>query len=549
MRIFSNKSVFALLAVLTAGASAQLVNSTILAILNTTQLSPATKFVELLTSKPEYQPLLDLLSQPGNHTLFVPSDEVWEQIEQQQQQQQEESSTDADNDTNTDKNSPDVNVKINHAVTMAGKRVVRTPFRKLQEGNGESDNSTAEEEPNPFTQGPLANFTVEDVIRYHILNGTYLLSDLVENTTVISTLVTNDTLAINGSPLPLLVIRNITEPSSSTTDNGTSTGGAGPVPSTSSTAEPTSSQEESPTSTSSSSQEETSSITQEPTSSEEPSLTIESSYVASTTGEESQPTAAQESNSGFSWYPNAGSIRLLKAAIVDAKEQENQPTVNYTAGNGLHFANVTLFDIVASNGVIHVIDNVLVPPAKAFETIQNVSDISSYDAFLKKAWSFSQQLDNAPNVTIFAPSNDALSDVNIDSMDNDTLTQFVANYIVQGDVIYSTNVTNTTVFNSTDESTHDQDQPSSSSQFLHLRQFDDGNQEQQQQENQGFNVTTVAGHVLNLKAINQTAFSANGSQVIQANILTQNGVIHVIDHVFNPDQSNDQSTDAEPTAQ
>ena len=70
------------------GTSAQLMNSNILQILNTTQLSPATKFVNLLQSSNEYRPILELLASPGNHTIFVPSDKVWDELQQQQQQQQ-----------------------------------------------------------------------------------------------------------------------------------------------------------------------------------------------------------------------------------------------------------------------------------------------------------------------------------------------------------------------------------------------------------------------------------------------------------------------------
>jgi uncharacterized surface protein with fasciclin (FAS1) repeats len=53
-------------------------NNTILQMLNDTSNSPALKFVEFLHSSPEYQPIIDILSDPlSNVTLFVPSDQVY----------------------------------------------------------------------------------------------------------------------------------------------------------------------------------------------------------------------------------------------------------------------------------------------------------------------------------------------------------------------------------------------------------------------------------------------------------------------------------------
>lgn len=67
---------------------------------------------------------------------------------------------------------------------------------------------------------------------------------------------------------------------------------------------------------------------------------------------------------GFSWYPQRIRVglsrdhnRKLLRFFKEAQQQQQQGTMtNYAISNGVSSANVTLYDIVASNGVIHVID-------------------------------------------------------------------------------------------------------------------------------------------------------------------------------------------------
>lgn len=468
------------LALLGVSASAQLNGSTILQILNTTQLSPATKFVELLTSSPEFQPLLQQLSSPGNQTLFVPSDEVWQELEQQQQNstsggangggqsqtampsatestgvgggsggsgqqqptesmQQQPTESAQQQPTGMPSGSQNGGSGMQPEQSQPQPQPEQTTSQPVgfglygmwvrlkgqvwlqqdQSGNGGSTSSgmmpssTANEggnggtgggmpsmqsgasgsgmgnmQPsasassqgaqssssmisngtNPFMQGPLANFSVTDVIRYHLLNGTYFLRDLQSNTTIVPTELMNTTVDRVGGTggSPLIITRNDTQ------QQGASEG-QNPSASTSAMVGGSTSDAGQESSNPSSSVDIVTSSVQQP---------AQQTGGQSDTGQQ-QPQQSQAQNEppaqdegdnggdgGFSWYrameatrakfhPHASVTERAFAYLAAANNVStglDQEAHNYTVGNGLESANVTLKDIVASNGVIHVID-------------------------------------------------------------------------------------------------------------------------------------------------------------------------------------------------
>lgn len=254
---------------------AQMTNTTILGILNTTQLSPAYKFVQLLTSNATYQPILDLLSGPGNITVFVPSDQVFEQLQSNMTSGSSSGDSNANSSSSTSQGSS--------AMAML----------QQQSGNNNSSSSNGGNATvNPFTQGSLQNYSVLDVIQYHIVNGSYDLKDLNQSS-VLHTLLTNRTLDKNGLGMPVVVQNN------GTTNNNSSSSSGGNSNSTS------------------------------------------SQYVI---GEHGYVMAAQSNGTTTTQGGNNST-------------SQNNTVVSYTVGNGNTFANVTLYDIRAANGVLHIINN------------------------------------------------------------------------------------------------------------------------------------------------------------------------------------------------
>ncbi|KAL0093798.1 FAS1 domain-containing protein [Phycomyces blakesleeanus] len=146
--------------------TAQLSNSSIFSILNTSQLSPSYKFAQYLQSSPDFQPVVDLLSQPGNLTVFIPSDEALDQAIQ------------LANSTNS-------NSTTGHNTTSG------------------AHNSTKTDQ----------NFTLIELIKYHIVNNTFDLSEIPvqDNLTyVANSMVTNETVNKFENGLPLVIDSNTT---------------------------------------------------------------------------------------------------------------------------------------------------------------------------------------------------------------------------------------------------------------------------------------------------------------------------------------------------
>ena len=165
--------------------------------------------------------------------------------------------------------------------------------------------------------------------------------------------------------------------------------------------------------------------------------------------------------------------------------------INLEGGVQVNGANVTTADIGASNGVIHVIDQVILPPdivdaallAGSFSTLaQALTDADLIDT-LKGEGPF----------TVFAPTDEAfaaLPEGTMESLDVATLTDILTYHVVSGDV------------RSTDLS-------------------------------EGSVPTLLDGASVDVQLA--SGVQINDATVIIADVVTTNGVIHVIDTVLLPE--------------
>lgn len=170
-------------------------------------------------------------------------------------------------------------------------------------------------------------------------------------------------------------------------------------------------------------------------------------------------------------------------------------------------STVTTTDIITGNGIVHVIDAVLVPPADMGEPPSNIVETAVNDGrftvlvqALMTANLDGALADESETYTVFAPTDDAftalLAELGIEAADllaNPDLADILLNHVVQGAAVDSVTA-------------------------MSLN---------------GTNVTTMAMKEVAI-AINEETdtLTVGGSNVIIRDIYTTNGVIHVIDAVI-----------------
>jgi len=206
---------------------------------------------------------------------------------------------------------------------------------------------------------------------------------------------------------------------------------------------------------------------------------------------------------------------LLKYHVVVGKvmksDVHNEQTVTTLAGTKLrvniygHNNVVTVegvpigtFDVTASNGYIHKLDGVMMPPSgNVVDAVVATPDLSTLFAAVTKA-GLGDAL-KADHLTVFAPTNEAFAKINSHDLNkilnNHQILQEVLTYHVVDHTLYSAGLYNHEIPHSID-SHHDR-----------LR----------------ISVSSSAGVRIN-----------NVATVTTADISVTNGVVHVIDHVLIP---------------
>jgi transforming growth factor-beta-induced protein len=162
-------------------------------------------------------------------------------------------------------------------------------------------------------------------------------------------------------------------------------------------------------------------------------------------------------------------------------------------------ANITVKDKMASNGVIHIIDKVLLPPkpmVKAKDIVDIASESAKTLAAAVTAAGLVETLKGTGPFTVFAPTDAAFSAIQSD-VDNllkpenkDKLSKILTYHVVSGKAMSS--------------------------------DLKDGQM-----------ITTVEGSQLKV-TIKDGKVMINGANVVSADIPASNGVIHVIDKVVMP---------------
>lgn len=201
----------------------------------------------------------------------------------------------------------------------------------------------------------------------------------------------------------------------------------------------------------------------------------------------------------------------LTAGDIEMVNEEDV-TVSLTGGVRLNgTVNVTTADVEATNGVVHVVDAVLVPPSilPIVGTIVAPAyfnkDFSTLVASVVQAGLLETLLDDEANYTLFAPTNEAFAAAGINELPADTeegnatLTSILL-YHVLGSEILSTNL------------------PESG-------------------DNSPVEVETLGGNFY-LTNRGSGVFINGTTEVIATDIEASNGVVHVIDRTLVPPSDN-----------
>ncbi|MDX1613024.1 MAG: fasciclin domain-containing protein [Candidatus Promineifilaceae bacterium] len=163
-------------------------------------------------------------------------------------------------------------------------------------------------------------------------------------------------------------------------------------------------------------------------------------------------------------------------------------------------------DIEAANGIIHVIDTVLLPPSMAASDEPNIVEVAMADERFStlvtavEAAGLAETLSSEGPFTVFAPTNDAfaaLPEGTLDSLLADpegALTDILLYHVVEGEVPADTVVT-------LDEA------------------------------------TTLLGQPVTITATDEGVFLNDDVQVVVTDVQASNGIIHVIDTVLLPSEA------------
>ncbi|KAI3325228.1 FAS1 domain-containing protein [Xylariaceae sp. AK1471] len=198
----------------------------------------------------------------------------------------------------------------------------------------------------------------------------------------------------------------------------------------------------------------------------------------------------------------------------------NQSFTNVTGGQRVEAVsnnnNVTFYSASKQNvtvetpnvnftgGTIHIVNGILAIPQNVTDTLSNANLTAASGAIA--AADLTNDLTGARDITIFAPNNEAFNAIGstISNLTTDQLKSIIGYHVVNGTVAYSTDLGNTTL-------------------------------------------TTESGRDITIRVIDGQVF-ANLARVTVPDILVDNGVVHVIDQVLNPDNTSGTPNPSETSA-
>ncbi|EUC44982.1 hypothetical protein COCMIDRAFT_5741 [Bipolaris oryzae ATCC 44560] len=188
---------------------------------------------------------------------------------------------------------------------------------------------------------------------------------------------------------------------------------------------------------------------------------------------------------------NSSYTNVTGGQVVHATTEDNK--VVFFTGS-LSNSTVTTANVNFTGGVIHIIDTLLTIPGSVSD-IATAAGLTSVRGALVSA-NLVETVNTTPDVTIFAPTNQAFQNIGsaLPGLSADDLTKILTYHVIAGTVGYSTRLAN------------------------------------------GTSLATVNGANVTI-TINDNGIFVNNAEVVIADVLVANGVVHVIDQVLNPNNA------------
>ncbi|KAM0267470.1 hypothetical protein ACHAQH_010104 [Verticillium albo-atrum] len=180
----------------------------------------------------------------------------------------------------------------------------------------------------------------------------------------------------------------------------------------------------------------------------------------------------------------------VSGSQVVGAEAEDDSVVFYSALKTE--STVTQADLEFAGGVIHIIDRVLAIPANVADTATAANLTSLVEAVTKA--NLAETLTQAESITVFAPNNEAFAALgSLDDISEEDLAAVLQYHVIAGTVAYSSTLSEGSV-------------------------------------------ETLSGETVDISIRDGNVY-VNDAQVVLADVLISNGVVHVIDSVLTPSET------------
>lgn len=198
---------------------------------------------------------------------------------------------------------------------------------------------------------------------------------------------------------------------------------------------------------------------------------------------------------------NPAFVNITNGQVLNAKRDEGTVlinddfVVNFGGSTFEAQAQVTTPDVTFDGGVVHIINSVLIPPTDIVTTLgtrqNNDVNLSTLLTVLGGS-DLAGTVAGASDITLFAPNDPAWEGLDLASISSEAVDSVLSYHVIQSeDIAYSSIL-------------------------------------------QSGNVTTLQGEQVVIQVIDEDHITVNGARVILPDILTANGVVHVIDRVLMP---------------
>lgn len=217
-----------------------------------------------------------------------------------------------------------------------------------------------------------------------------------------------------------------------------------------------------------------------------------------------KPENGEELGNILKYHVVPGSVRLAGALEAERAKTIAGDSISITFTDGkvkVNDSNLINSDIQCSNGIIHVIDSVLLPPKPATDLVAIAERSGKFSTLLAavEAAGLSDTLSDASGITILAPTDEAFGKLPKEALESllkpenrKTLQKILAMHVLNGRV--------------------------SAGDALNAKK-----------------TTSFSGESLTFKVVDGL-LKVNSSTIVSTDIAADNGVIHVINSVLLPDE-------------